>query len=245
VLTTSANEFVTVADTAITASISSEQATSLLAVRMDRGANGLFLKGQAALLREQVLELIRRNLRGSDLVGVPTDEEMLILLPGAADQQGNHVAVRLCSAIRNHAFAANGSGFRTGITASMGVAAAPHHGHELFQLAGAARLALDVVSSEGGDGSAIAGRNPGDRPSRPLELGRFIGRVEELASLRRWLDEAVAGNPRAVSVVGEAGLVNVATPGPFTRLQAMSRVPAGMTSSVTLPSSVVLAMEMV
>jgi diguanylate cyclase (GGDEF)-like protein len=205
VLTTSANEFVTVAGSAITASISSEQATSLLAVRMDKGANGAFLHAQAASLREQVLELIRRNLRGSDLVGVPTDEEMLILLPGAADQQGNHVAVRLCSAIRNHAFAANGSGFRTGITASMGVAAAPHHGHEIFQLAGAARSALDIVSSEGGDGSAIAGRNPGDRPSRPLELGRFVGRVEELASLRGWLDEAVAGNPRAVSVVGEAG----------------------------------------
>ena len=205
VLTTSANEFVTVAGSAITASISSEQATSLLAVRMDRGTNGLFLKGQAESLREQVLELIRRNLRGSDLVGVPTDEEMLILLPGAADQQGNHVAVRLCSAIRNHAFAANGSGFRTGITASMGVAAAPHHGRELFQLAGAARSALDIVSSEGGDGSAIAGRNPGERPSRPLELGRFVGRVEELVSLRRWLDEAVAGSPRAVSVVGEAG----------------------------------------
>jgi len=168
------------------------------------GGNGAFLNGHAAALREQVLELVRRNLRGSDLVGVPSDEEMLILLPGAADQQGNHVAVRLCSAIRNHAFA-SGSGSRTALTASMGVAAAPHHGREIFQLAGAARAALDVVSSEGGDGSAIAGRNPGDRPSRPLELGRFVGRTEELASLRRWLDEAVSGSPRAVSVVGEAG----------------------------------------
>ena len=180
-------------------------ATSLLAVRMDKGANSAFLSGHAAALREQVLELIRRNLRGSDLVGVPSDEEMLILLPGAAGEQGNHVAVRLCAAIRNHAFPANGSGYRTGITASMGVAAAPYHGREIFQLAGAAHLALDVVSSEGGDGSAIAGRNPGDRPSRPLELGRFVGRAEELASLRRWLDEAAAGSPRAVSVVGEAG----------------------------------------
>jgi diguanylate cyclase (GGDEF)-like protein len=204
VLASSANEFVSVAGSAISAAISGQQAASVLAVRMDRG-NGAFLNGHAAALREQVLELIRRNLRGSDLVGVPSDEEMLILLPGAADQQGNHVAVRLCSAIRNHAFAANGSATKTGITASMGVAAAPHHGREIFQLAGAARAALDVVSSEGGDGSAIAGRNPGDRPSRPLELGRFVGRAEELASLRRWLDEAVSGSPRAVAVLGEAG----------------------------------------
>jgi diguanylate cyclase (GGDEF)-like protein len=200
----SANEFVAAAGPAIAAAAAGEQAASVLAVKVDK-TNGKALNGQAAALREQILELIRRNLRGSDLVGVPTDEEMLILLPGAAREQGNHVAVRLCSAIRNHAFAANGQGARTGITASMGVASAPYHGREIFELTGAARSAMTVVSSEGGDGSAIAGHNPGDRPSRPLELGRFVGRADELASLRKWLDEAVSGSPKAAAVIGEVG----------------------------------------
>ena len=200
-----ANDFVAAAGPAIAAAVAGEQATSVLAVRVDKPSTSKAANGQAAALREQILELIRRNLRGSDLVGVPSDEEMLILLPGAANEQGNHVAVRLCSAIRNHAFAANGQGFRTGITASMGVASAPYHGRELTAIAGAARNAMTVVSSEGGDGSAIAGHNPGDKPSRPLELGRFVGRADELASLRRWLDDAVTGSPRTAAVIGEVG----------------------------------------
>lgn len=200
-----ANDFVAAAGPAVAAAVASEQATSVLAVKVDKAANGKSLNGQAAAIREQILELIRRNLRGSDLVGVPSDEEMLILLPGAAREQGNHVAVRLCSAIRNHAFAGIGQGFRTGITASMGVASAPFHGREILDLTGAARSAMTVVSSEGGDGSAIAGHNPGDRPSRPLELGRFVGRADELAALRKWLDEAVTGAPRAAAVIGEVG----------------------------------------
>lgn len=204
-LASTANEFAVAAGTAISEAVAGKQAAALVAVRVDTQGNGLAANGQAAALKEQILELVRRNLRGGDVVGVPSDEEMLILLPGAAGEQGNHVAVRLCSAIRNHAFAANGAGMRTGITASMGVASAPHHGNEVYALAGAARSACTAVSAEGGDGSAIAGRSPDERPTRPLELGRFVGRIEELASLRRWLDEAVSGSPRAISVLGEVG----------------------------------------
>lgn len=204
-LLASATEFADAAGPAIAAAIAEDRSAALVAVRVDRTSDGWNPEGHAAALREQILELIRRNLRGSDMVGVPSDDEMLILLPGAADEQGNHVAVRLCSAIRNHVFAANGERTRAGVTASMGVAAAPFHGREVFSLTGAARTACSAVTAEGGDGSAIAGRNPGDRPSRPLELGRFVGRVEEIDALHRWLDEAIAGTPRAVAVVGEAG----------------------------------------
>jgi diguanylate cyclase (GGDEF)-like protein len=199
----SANEFAAAAAPAIEAAVAGERAASVLAVRVDKH-NGKSLNGHTAIVLEQILELIRRNLRGSDLVGVPSDEEMLILLPGAARDQGNHVAVRLCSAIRNHAFAADGQS-RTGITTSMGVAAAPFHGRDVMQLTGAARSAMTVVSNEGGDGSAIAGDDPHGRPLRPLELGRFVGRADELASLRRWLDDAVTGSPRAAAVIGEVG----------------------------------------
>jgi predicted ATPase len=162
--------------------------------------------GNQAALREQVVELIRRNLRGNDVVAHSSGEDVLVLLPGAADEQGNHVAARLCAAIRNHAFAGNGGDRpRAGITASMGVASAPHHGRDMGVLAGAARIACSTVSTGGGDGAAIAAIRPGDKAARPLEVGRFVGRVEELASLRRWLDEAIAGSPRAVAVIGEAG----------------------------------------
>ena len=44
-----------------------------------------------------------------------------------------------------------------------------------------------------------------DTLHRPLGIDRFAGRKEELASLVRWLDEAVAGNPRAVIVQGDEG----------------------------------------
>src|SRR5688500_20346602 len=61
------------------------------------------------------------------------------------------------------------------------------------------------VARRGGDGAAIAGQHPGEPAARALDIGRFVGRAEELTSLRRWLDEAIAGSARAVAVLGEAG----------------------------------------
>ena len=164
---------------------------------------------QAAMapLREQVVELVRRNLRGTDVVAPIASEEVFVLLRGADRDQGYHVAGRLCSAIRNHVFSGSGATdrTRTGITASMGVASVPHHGNSFAALSGAARAAASSVSSEGGDGSAIAGARPGDAAYRALDIARFVGRAEEMASLRRWLDEAIAGSPHAVAVIGEPG----------------------------------------
>lgn len=163
--------------------------------------------GHSAAMREQVVELIRRNLRGSDIVAHASATEVLVLLLGAEREQGNHVAGRLCAAIRNHTFAGSGSGdrARTDITASMGVATAPHHGTTLAELEGAARVACKSVSADGGDGWASAASRPGEKVFRALDIGRFVGRAEEMASLRRWLDEAIAGQPRAVAVLGESG----------------------------------------
>ena len=168
----------------------------------ESGHDGL----QSAALREQVIELIRRNLRGYDVVAQSSQDEVVVLLPRAARQEGNHVAGRLCAAIRSHSFAGTVSDrTRTAITASIGVASAPHHGSNVGVIEGAALSACKTVSATGGDGSAIAGARPGDPPARALDIGRFVGRTEELASLRRWLDEAIAGSPRAVAIVGEAG----------------------------------------
>ncbi len=207
-LTTSADDFALAATPAIAAAASGGTPASLLAVRVD--ANGQPLgggdSGNTAALREQVVELIRRNLRGNDIVAHASSEELLVLLLGVARDQGVHIASRLCAAIRNHAFAGSGGDRpKAGITASMGVATAPVHGGDVDALAGAARLACAQVSSGGGDGSAIAGSASSGKTTRSLDIGRFIGRAEELASLRRWLDEAIAGSPRAVAVLGESG----------------------------------------
>lgn len=207
ILAATADEFSGAATPAIATAIAGGLPASLLAVRVDVNAPPAAggETGHSAALREQIVELIRRNLRGNDVVTHASAEEVLVLLLGAAREQGNHVAGRLCSAIRNHAFAGNGIGPRIGITASMGVASAPHHGADVDTVAGAARAACRTVTSGGGDGSAIAGHTPSDRAARGLDISRFVGRTEELSSLRRWLDEAITGSPRAVAVLGEPG----------------------------------------
>lgn len=207
-LATSADEFANAARPVIEAAAAGGDPASLVAVKVDGAAAAASPaeNGQSAALREQVVELLRRNLRTNDVVAHGSTEEMMVLLLGAAREEGVHVAARLCAAIRNHAFAGTGGdGRRLAITASMGVASAPQHGAEIAAIAGAARSACSTVSDSGGDGSAIAAIRPGDRPARTLDVGRFVGRSEELASLRRWLDEAIAGSPRAVAVIGEAG----------------------------------------
>jgi predicted ATPase/GGDEF domain-containing protein len=206
VLTTSVEEFAGAAGSAIKNASSGGTPISLVAVKVDSNGAGVQIdNGNAAALREQVVELIRRNLRGSDVVSHASPEEVLVLLQGAAREQGNLVASRLCAAVRNHAFAgSSGDRPRIGVTTSMGVAAAPDNGSDLKSVADAARNACATVSEGGGDGCALAG--PGSaRAARPLEIGRFVGRTEELSQLRRWLDEAIAGSPRAVAVLGEAG----------------------------------------
>ena len=204
-LATSAEEFAAVATPVIAAAAGGGTPASLIAVRVDSPVGTASEHAQAAM-REQVIELVRRNLRGNDVVCCGATEDILVLLNGANRDQGNHVAGRLCSAIRNHAFAGTGGDrTRTGLTASMGIAAVPQHGDEMYVLTGSARAAMEAVAASGGDGTAIAGLRPGDPAARALDIGRFVGRTEELASLRRWLDEAIAGAPRAVAVVGEAG----------------------------------------
>ena len=144
----------------------------MLALRIDATGNGASKDtGNSAALREQVVELIRRNLRTGDVVSHAATDEVLILLHGTTREQGSQIADRLCSAIRNHAFAGiGGDRPRTGTTASMGIASAPLHGSDVNALLDAARLAMASVARRGGDGAAIAGQHPGEPAAR--EIGR-------------------------------------------------------------------------
>ncbi|MEX2180158.1 MAG: AAA family ATPase [Gemmatimonadaceae bacterium] len=205
-LTTSATEFAEVAAPVVATAAGGGPPVSLFVVRLDANDTAAPKEnGHGSAVREQLVELIRRNLRGSDVVAFTSPEEIVVLLPGASADEGRYIAQRLCAATRNHAFAGNaGDRLRTGLTTSIGVATAPAHGSDVYGLAGDARTACESLATNGGDGvagvDAAAGRAAGI-----LEIGRFVGRTEEVASIRRWMDDAMTGMPRAVAVLGEAG----------------------------------------
>jgi len=203
VLTASVSEFASAVAQAVAAGASRAQSTALLAVRVD----GAILTPGAptAGLHEHVVELLRRNLRNGDVLCLD-EGEISLLLPATTRDQATHVASRLGAAVRQHVFAAGaGERARPGVTISTGVALAPSHGTKIEHLTEAARAACDHVVNTGGDSSAVAPMRAGDPPERQLEIDRFVGRAQELATLRRVLEEATAGSPRVVAVLGEAG----------------------------------------
>lgn len=205
VLLTSPTEFADAVDAAI-AERSVGRSAVLFAVAIEAPGVAPRSESQTAAIREQVVELVRRNLRGTDVV-LPGGDELTVLLPGTSAEQGRFIAQRLCAAIRSHAFATvMGDRVRVLVTASIGVAAAPTHAIGTVPLTQAARATCAAVRAQGGDGSAVAPTQAGERPVRELEIGRFIGRAEELGTVRRLLDESLGGSPRAVAVLGEAGL---------------------------------------
>lgn len=147
-----------------------------------------------------VAEIIRHALRSDDSVGTVGDQLVMVLVGATADD-GRSAGERICATIRTHAF-----GDRLGpITVSIGAAAAPDHGMTYDAVIAAANSALLRVQAQGRDGSLAAPLPHHDPLHRPLSIDRFAGRVQELASLTRWLDEACAGQPRVVSVFGETG----------------------------------------
>src|SRR5206468_12833919 len=69
----------------------------------------------------------------------------------------------------------------------------------------AATSALDRLKLQGGDGAAAAPLHHHEALRRPLAIDRLAGRVQELTSLTRWLDESFSGQPRVVLLLGETG----------------------------------------
>lgn len=202
-LAASASEFAAAVESAVAANAAASQPTAFLSVSVDP----LSLPGGAAAMgiREQVVELLRRNLRQGDELSHET-EEIALLLPATTRDQAVFVASRLAAAVRQHGFpGTTGDRPRVGVTISLGIATAPSHGTSIDHLADAARRACRHVRDAGGDSFAVAPMRQGGAPERQLEINRFAGRTEEVARLRRALDDAIAGSPRAVAVLGEAG----------------------------------------
>jgi len=147
-----------------------------------------------------VAEIIRHTLRSDDHIGRVGDH-LVMVLPGATAEDGRSVGERICAAVRVHSF---GDGLDQ-ITLSIGAAAAPEHGTQFSAVLAIARTALARIETQGRDGAMAAPLPHHEALHRPLSIDRFAGRMTELASLTRWLDEACAGQPRLVNVVGETG----------------------------------------
>ena len=151
-----------------------------------------------------IFELARANLREGELVAHPGGDELVALLR-ASTSAARDVAERLCAAVRGHLFPESDRGPAPRVTISIGVASAPDHGLSYQVLHAAADAARVRLKTQGRDGVAVAPLPGHEVPRRPLDIDRFAGRVEEFRTLVRYLDEAVAGSPRAVAILGEAG----------------------------------------
>jgi diguanylate cyclase (GGDEF)-like protein len=151
-----------------------------------------------------IFDLARANLREGELVAHPGGDELVALLR-ASTSAARDVAERLCAAVRGHLFPETDRGPAPRVTISIGVASAPDHGLSYQVLHAAADGARVRLKTKGRDGVAVAPLPGHEVPRRALDIDRFAGRVEEFRTLVRHLDEAVAGSPRAVAILGEAG----------------------------------------
>ena len=149
-----------------------------------------------ALVRELTL-FARRNLRGTDAVATAGDE--LIVLLDAPGLVADAVAERLLAATRTHVFSGGASDRSLRLTLSIGVACAPEHGATMDDLLAAAR-ASRLIAGRDGLAFALAGRR------NTLEVGRFVGRTEQLTQLTDALDDMVRGVGHVVAVIGETGV---------------------------------------
>jgi len=196
----SPDEFAAAARAAV-ASAAARQPVAVLVVEVDpTEATGAVLAPEESALGA-VAEVIRHTVRGDDLVG-RIDDRLVVILPGASSEDARSQGERLCATVRIHPF---GEGLGT-LTLSAGVAAAPEHGNTYDAVLPAALSALARIQSQGRDGASAAPLPHHEALHRPLSIDRFAGRIQELGSLTRWLDEACAGQPRVVSVFGDMGL---------------------------------------
>jgi diguanylate cyclase (GGDEF)-like protein len=154
----------------------------------------------------QVGRLLVSLLRGDDVVFIDDEGRFLLLLPGNTADEGRQVGERLANAVRIYGLAVADRQVVDRLSISFGVAAYPDHGQSIVALYDPANAACARIATSGGDGAAIAPLAHHGVLHRPLSIDRFAGRVAELTTLVRYVDDAIARRPHVVSVVGESGL---------------------------------------
>ena len=160
----------------------------------------------ADAIAAQVGRLLISLLRGDDVVCTADDGRFLLLLPGNTSDEGRQVGERLANAVRVFGLAVADRQLVDRLTISFGVAALPDHGLSAEALYDPANAACARIASAGGDGAAVAPLAHHGVLHRPLSIDRFAGRVAELTTLVRYVDDAIARRPRVVSILGESGL---------------------------------------
>ena len=172
---------------------------ALCSILVDRAAELRAALGDArteSLFRE-LIQLVRRNLRGSDAVALKGEEVVLWIEAGSSG--ATTAAQRVLSAARTHVFLAGTAKPPVRLTVSIGLATAPAHGTSFAALRSAARQARELVKD---DALATASTSP----AGTLNFNRFVGRNEPLSLLIDSLDNAVRGSGQVVAVIAEAGM---------------------------------------
>jgi diguanylate cyclase (GGDEF)-like protein len=93
--------------------------------------------------------LLRARLRDTDLLARLGGDEFAILLPHASDGQARAVAEQLLKAIRDHTSMIEGS--PVAVSASIGIALFPDHGHSVEQLLAGADASMYRAKAAGGN----------------------------------------------------------------------------------------------
>jgi tetratricopeptide (TPR) repeat protein len=153
-----------------------------------------------------VAELIRKNLRASDVAARYAGDEFVALLPDTPAEAAREVADRICAGIRGHTFFLRDRSGSVVVTSSMGIASFPEHATDYDTLFAAADRALYQVKRQGRDGVAVATTSDEAPTHLPLSIERFVGRVDELRGMVKLLEAAGEGQPKVVAVSGEAGV---------------------------------------
>ncbi len=184
---------------------------SLVSIELDRLQALQSAMGPAGAdeICEQIARMLQKILRTGDFVQRVSDGELVVMLLGAGAKDARQVASRIGAAVRGHEFGAAAARRPAGapprVTISAGVAAAPDHAADPESLVAAARRARAGVTRRGGDSVGMAtGPAAGQSVAVP-DIVRLAGRLSERRTLFRLLDDAAAGRPRVVSIVGDAG----------------------------------------
>ncbi|WP_170191992.1 GGDEF domain-containing protein [Saccharothrix syringae] len=117
-------------------------------------------------------DVLRQELRGSDLVARFGGDEFVLLLPGVGKEQVNDISTRLLLALRTHrtqVSATSGPTELLGLPASVGVALYPQHGVTVDQLLLAADAAQQRAKQAGGAQVVVAPLPPA--VEIPAQLG--------------------------------------------------------------------------
>jgi diguanylate cyclase (GGDEF)-like protein/putative nucleotidyltransferase with HDIG domain len=156
------------------------------------------------VLRAVAAELLA-GIREGDLAGRYAGDEFVLLLR-ADGREATQVAERLRESVSRLRIPLRGTEEgAVNVSLSIGLSAAPRHGYAFEALFAAADRALYDSKRRGRNLVTMAG-SEGAAGKPKLELDRFVGRTAEVTKLVAHFEAAVRGEPRAIAIVGEAGV---------------------------------------